>query len=184
MPSRPAVFRNSNRQFFLVFAQIRTFSAIKNNNYFLFSDEHYVDNILLTGLLLIEGCIFFYFPFFFLLLILPCFIEIPVFIYINTVDPDLDLHGFPMSLLWDVWHNCVKADGENRSERISNEIIIKCTRISVEWNCALHNHNMRRDKEHVSGFGPCADSVYPNQLALPHRLVRPYPVRLQIHLIL
>ena len=172
-------------QFFLVFAQIRTFSAIKNNIYFLFSDEHYVDNILLTGLFLIEGCIFFYSPFFFLLLILPCFIEIPVFIYINAVDPDLGLYDLPMSLLWGVWRKCVKADGfQNRSQRLSNEIVIKCARIAVEWNCALHNHNMRRDKEHVSSFGPCVDSIYPNQLALPHRLVKSYPVRLQIHLIL
>ena len=51
-----------------------------------------------------------------LLLLLPCFIEIPVF-NVNSIDPDqmpdsaasdLGLHCLPMSLLWDARHKWIK----------------------------------------------------------------------------
>ena len=51
-----------------------------------------------------------------LILLLPCFIEIPVS-NAKSIDPDqtprssvsdLDLHCLLMSLLWDAWHKCVK----------------------------------------------------------------------------
>ena len=55
-----------------------------------------------------------------LFLLLPCFIEIPVF-NVNSVDPDqmphyaasdLGLHCLPMSLLWDARHglNCLQSE--------------------------------------------------------------------------
>ena len=67
------------------------------------------------------------------ILLLPCFIEIPVF-NAKSVDPDqmlqnmasyLGLHYLPMSLLYDAWHEWVKEELRISSDKKFFELCLK-----------------------------------------------------------